>query len=100
MQAQGSEQMVERSFPTYELRWLLELEGSVEQALSDLFGQHVIDADDESQRSLRGLTSQCIEQVATEREDFVGIAEYDTTHFRRYEPASGLRQKLLPDAFL
>jgi hypothetical protein len=47
-------------------------ETSFEQALSDLFGQRVIGADHKSQRPLRGLTSQCIEQVAIEREDFVG----------------------------
>jgi hypothetical protein len=33
---------------SYELRWLLKIEGSFQQALSDLFGRHVIDADHES----------------------------------------------------
>jgi hypothetical protein len=44
--------------------------------------------------------SECIEQVAAEREDLVGISEVDAVDFRRYQPAPPLRQKFLPDAFL
>src|SRR6185312_150192 len=89
MQREGGDQPIQRTFVAHEAYRPAELQGRLQQALHDLLGDHVIDADRQAQRAVRGALLERAEQIAAETEDLAGVTVDETARVARDERAAG-----------
>jgi hypothetical protein len=100
MHGQAADQPIECAFAATDAYRLPHAHGGFEQALRHFLRQHVIDADIETQRTLRGPLLECVEQLTAHIEDLVRVREHQPAYFSRDQLAPRLHQELLSQPFL
>src|SRR6185295_18715846 len=97
MYSKVCDQAFQRAFPADDAYRLLELHAGLDDLISDLFWHHIIDTDQQSQRSRRWALLERIEQLLTFGENLVGIAVDQLAHLSGNQIAPGFRQQLLAE---
>ena len=71
---------------------LFQVKCRLKQAVGDLLRHDVVDPDGKPQRTPCRTMLQCIQEVASEAENLIGVAVHETTHFCRDERTTRLGQ--------
>jgi hypothetical protein len=89
------EQPLQRSLIAYLAYGLPQSERWREQSMGDCLWHHIIDAHDDPQRTPRGAVLECVHQVASKTEYFIGVSVDKATDFRWNKRATGFREQFL-----
>jgi hypothetical protein len=94
------DESLQRSLATNEAHGLLEAQRRLQETMGNFLWNDIIDPHYDTQRAPRWAVLECLHEIASKSENFFGITVDETTHLRRNECATGLREQLLSETCL